>query len=272
MRRRGSVATASKAIDDIADATGILRATVFRAARALREADPLLWPQGEAGRGRAAHVEPRPLVNLALALAVADPITTAPQIVSGYRDLILSSALYLRPERLEDPITGALFHQTECPVTPEGLVLVEGILSSTLGSACERLIELLASAEKPLRDRLHIYGLHLELIVDRIPSASIVYRTIGGEEMRLSYALRQIGLPLSNNFLPPPPVAPLKRQVTIPFALFEVLADLWADTLARQASKGRATPAQGRKPPSDSEPASGMCVMRHASRLQPPPG
>ena len=253
------MATATEAIERIADDTGIPTGSVDRVARVLKQSRPNLWPRsGQGGGSKAAHVEPSHLVNLALGLAVADPITTAPQIVSGYRELTLWDALYMRPECLEDPITEALFHQTGCPITPEGWVLVDGVLSGTLGSACERLIELLASpAEKPLRDRLRIYGLQLELIVDRTPSASIVYRTIGGEEMHFSYLLRQIGLPLSNNFLPPPPVAPLKRQVTIPFALFEALADLWADTLAHHASKGRAIPAQGRNPPIGSEPASG---------------
>ena len=171
--------------------------SVDRVARVLKQSRPNLWPRsGRGGGSKAAHVEPSHLVNLALGLAVADPITTAPQIVSGYRELTLWDALYMRPECLEDPITEALFHQTGCPITPEGWVLVDGILSGTLGSACERLIELLASpAEKPLRDRLRIYGLQLELIVDRTPSASIVYRTIGGEEMHFCTCCARLGFP-----------------------------------------------------------------------------
>src|SRR4051812_44832892 len=78
------MATAAEAIEQIAAKTGMLPATVFRAARALREADLRLWPQGTAGRGKAAQVEASHLVNLVLALAVADPITAAPEVAPQY--------------------------------------------------------------------------------------------------------------------------------------------------------------------------------------------
>ena len=80
------MATGAHAVDRVAEATGLSPSTVFRAARAMREADPGLWPEAEKGGGRgAAHLEPRHLVNLALALAVAEPLTAAPQAVMGHR-------------------------------------------------------------------------------------------------------------------------------------------------------------------------------------------
>jgi hypothetical protein len=84
-----NVATGAHAVERIAEATGILPATVFRTVRTLREADPTLWPEAAKGGGRgAAHLEPCHLVNLVLALAVADPITAAPKAVAGYRALV----------------------------------------------------------------------------------------------------------------------------------------------------------------------------------------
>ena len=59
------------------------RSAVFRTARALQETDQTLWPKAAKGGGRgAAHLEPRHLVNLVLALALADPIAIAPQTVA----------------------------------------------------------------------------------------------------------------------------------------------------------------------------------------------
>jgi hypothetical protein len=82
------VATASQAIDRIAEETGIMQATVFRAARFLREHDSSLWPQGSQGRGQEAHVEAGHLVNVVLALAAADPLTGAPEVVTELRGMV----------------------------------------------------------------------------------------------------------------------------------------------------------------------------------------
>jgi hypothetical protein len=79
------VATAAQAIDRIEEATGI---SASRAARFLRERDVSLWPQGSQGRGQEAHVEAHHLVNVVLALAAADPLTGAPEVVAELRDLV----------------------------------------------------------------------------------------------------------------------------------------------------------------------------------------
>ena len=93
------MATGAYAVEKIAEATGILPATVFRTARTLREADQALWPKAEKGGGRgAAHVEPSHLANLAIALAAADPITLAPKVVAGYRALICPKPRFKHPE------------------------------------------------------------------------------------------------------------------------------------------------------------------------------
>lgn len=78
--------TAAEAIQQVANAAGLQPATAIRTARALREEDVSLWPQGAQGRGQGAHVEAPHLVNLVLALATGLPIE-APSNVQRYRQL-----------------------------------------------------------------------------------------------------------------------------------------------------------------------------------------
>ena len=160
------MATGAHAVDWISKATGILPATVFRTARALREADPTLWPQAAKGGGRgAAHLEPRHLVNLALALAVADPIAAAPKVVAGYRALIRHRPQHVvRPEH-----------------TGRAARLLTGVFggADNLGGDLERLVELLADGVyRAINDQLETdilreAGLCVELVVDpRVPAST----------------------------------------------------------------------------------------------------
>jgi hypothetical protein len=72
---------------------------VFRLARVMRETEPSLWPAAGKGGGKSgAHVEPEHLVALTLALAVADPIATAPRIVSGYQALVWNTPPRISPD------------------------------------------------------------------------------------------------------------------------------------------------------------------------------
>jgi hypothetical protein len=82
------MATGEQAIAALATHTGIDHAHVRRTARILREASGDLWPQSERGGGRRArHVQPHHLGNLAIALAVAEPITKGPNRVQAFRML-----------------------------------------------------------------------------------------------------------------------------------------------------------------------------------------
>ena len=119
------MATAAQAIERIAAETGILELTVFRAARALREADVMLWPQGTQGRGKAAHVEAAHLVNLALALLVADPLTAAPQEVLTYRSLrSVAERKIHHVVRREDEIIGLWTEKVGKGVIPPSINLL----------------------------------------------------------------------------------------------------------------------------------------------------
>ena len=90
------LATGAHAVDWIARTTGLLPATIFRTTRQLQIASPDLWPKAKKGGGRgAADLEEPHLVNLGIALAVADhPITAAPASVRRFRALMpISSVL-----------------------------------------------------------------------------------------------------------------------------------------------------------------------------------
>ena len=110
--------------------------------RTMREADPTLWPIAAKGGGRgSARLEPRHLVNLALALAVADPITSAPRVVAGYRALIQHRPGHVMP--------------------PEHMGRAARLLTGVFGEAGDfggdlgQLVELLAdSAFHAINDRL----------------------------------------------------------------------------------------------------------------------
>jgi hypothetical protein len=89
------MATTAQAIERFALVTGPAEAHVGRVARILqlaKDADMRsldLWPTGKQGGGKSAvHVQPHHLVNLAIALAVADPITTGPGRVLAFRSLV----------------------------------------------------------------------------------------------------------------------------------------------------------------------------------------
>lgn len=98
------MATGRDATAAVAAATGLLPATVFRAARTLREAGGDLWPMAGKGGGKAAApVQPRHMTNLALALTTS-PITDAPAAVRWMRGLLPH---HIQPNGDMQPVQGA---------------------------------------------------------------------------------------------------------------------------------------------------------------------
>src|SRR5690349_18507821 len=94
------MATGAEAVERLATATGRLPSAVFRLARVMRETDPTLWPIAGRGGGRGgAHVKPEHLVALMIALATADPVAAAPEIVNGYRALVWNTPPRISPDR-----------------------------------------------------------------------------------------------------------------------------------------------------------------------------
>lgn len=207
-------------------------ATVRRAARALREADVSLWPEGSAGRGKAAEVNPHHLVNLAIAIAVADPITSAPDAVRKYRQF---EPCYSRTYAVDlSMLTG----EPLPPTTSRGINDDSDDLDRranwfdgpTFGDAMERFIHMLADPIHPeTPEALEMCGIYVGLSVSALPSA----RVYGVTERNTTAACDYYFPKGVNRLLPPASSGMIIREAVLPFRLFKALAELWADTLAQ---------------------------------------
>ncbi len=261
------LATGAEAIEAVTDATGLVSWTVNGAARALREASPNLWPQGAKGGGRrAAHVEPAHLINLALALNIANPITQAPELVPIWGDLAVQDHPWAKPpppQRLpanfnellntvdkrypySPPLPsitswkrqiGVSFPSSRAPLS--AYRVLPGV---TLREALTNLIDWISRPEGA-EVRSDLYDKEMTILLSWRPipgplfepKARISYKSGPVYETCNVYTQRQ--LPLTHereSALRRHPAAPM-RSATITFSLFEVLADLWSDTLVRRS-------------------------------------
>jgi hypothetical protein len=213
------VATGAFAVKRIAETTGILPATVFRTARTLREADPTLWPIAAKGGGRGgAHVEPRHLVNLAIALAAADPITAAPKVVVGYRALVCPNPHFSYPEDRMARRLSRLF-----------------VTAADCGGWLEGLVNELADADNDVAEELSARGFYVDLVGDlRIPTMRASYFP-DGEASEREILLFQPQHPTpglsrnrdpASNFLATDAPGAIMRTATLFMPLFVVLAEL----------------------------------------------
>lgn len=224
------MATAAQAIDRISGATGTLRATVFRVARVLREADVTLWPQGSAGRGQGAHVEPCHLVNLALAMTMADPITSAPEIVGGQRYSGRSAALIgdFRNLELPEPLQAGRAGTLTEMLVARNVFCGEG----GLGGDLERLIETFADPTLTDEQRRSLPLIQVHLTSGGIfPTALVRWEDIDGDlgstSLRYipSQEVRQQHLGRREK-----PEAEIVTNKVLNGQYFAVLGKLWADT------------------------------------------
>jgi hypothetical protein len=217
------VATGAHAVERIAEATGILPATVFRTARTLREADQALWPKAEKGGGRgAAHVEPTHLANLVIGLAAADPITSAPKVVAGYRALICPNPQFKQPESRISRLLASVF-----------------VTADNFGSWLEGLVHLLSDPDNDAASELTERGFFIDLVGDpRIPRVVVSYipDDQSGERETLLFRPQHPTPHLSrarnpaSNFLATDAPAAIMRTATLFVPLFSVLGDLWNHT------------------------------------------
>jgi hypothetical protein len=197
------MATASKAITRIAEVAGVIPSAASRAARYLRETDTNLWPEGLAGRGQEAHVEPRHLVNLVLALAAADPITTAPETVATLRSAT--------------PVSCSVGDKEED---------VSALRVTTLGDALDAFIE---------------RGIEFwSLTITRSKGCiwAHLYTTTSQTDSFGDQLLRET-LFTPSNTLPPGEDGSLVHTVTVPPILLNTLGELWADTVKHRAKRAK---------------------------------
>ena len=222
--------TAAQAIEQVAAATGTMQATVFRAARALREADVRTWPQGTAGRGKSAHIEPHHLVNLAVALSVADPITTAPTMVAGYRGLVCAGLPMLLPEQESASIR----------------LLVDLLdRQSDLGTLLDKVVDFLGDPSEKHRGEAAIeaaFAVRFDT-GSAWPSATIEFGRVdrGEHQVSILFLPRQgvlAGHDPTNDFAPSMAAAPIIRTVTLTAPFWGMLGDLWSDTQSYRLARG----------------------------------
>ncbi len=243
------MATASEAIAEIAATAVILPSTVFRTARALREADTGLWAQGSTGQ--AAHVGPSHLVNLTLGLvvAVAEPVSSVPAWMPHYRELTFPGPYRLRQEHRGAAIR-ILFEDA-----PDGLPLVPGVLGGEggFGGDLERLLDRLSQPGSDAAAVLEAAWFTVELILDpRFPRAriGILPPDLPGNPTPAAQWFHYT--PQHNpawNLLSPPPPAPFVPKVALRTPLFVTLAALWADTRQHHARTGMLAAARVARPP-----------------------
>lgn len=238
------MATGAQAVELISQATGIPEATVERGSKVLKQFVPNLWPRSGQGGGKSAkHVQPFDLVNLVLAMAAADPITSAPAVVAQYRQLYPMYASTAKTSvSFEEGDHGVAFvSQSFGGLTAE---------STRLGDYLEALIGLLSVAT-PTDDALARLrdGWSCVLSIGSIPRAIVSRTESDGSLTNVTYEDLGRSQQMLNFSLPKPTAtAPMLRQVTIPFSLMEVLGAIYADTL-RQTSQPELP-----SPPSDPSP------------------
>jgi hypothetical protein len=210
------MATGAQATERVAKATGVSVTYVERAARILKEADADLWPKARKGGGKgAAHVMRPHLVNLLLALMVADPITEAPEIVPRCRAMMPDPKNDLASDEFETGqearILGIL--DAFCPGSNLGERL-EGLVCTLMQiDNHSRVRQLLGKFEV---GRSFQSGGTISATAE-ISGAVIAFKEPIGSLLDLPEGWR-------------PPEAAIADTKSVPFGIFETLADLALDT------------------------------------------
>jgi hypothetical protein len=246
------VATSAKVVETTGRVTRRSFSNLDRLARALKQGGRNQVAVGAPGGGKnAAHMDLDHLINFVLGLA-ADPITEAPEQVEQFANMQWHMNA---PRREWSPVSKALSAWSEAigseRLMPDG----------TLGEALARLVDWLSRPEgKELRSVLgQRRGLmYLDLVTQDgyEPSAIIgIFENqnneVNGESFAATY---EVGPRPHFDYVlnadetrvesvtvsPPPgeqlPPGTIRKTVRIPYAVFEAMADLWADTRARQTN------------------------------------
>jgi hypothetical protein len=149
------MATATQAIEKIAEATGQYTASVALLARHCRKKSDTrgaLWPRSsQGGRSGAAHVTEFHVINLSIGMLATNTLAQAVEQVARYRTLI---------RRIGDPLLGpsppiSSMLSGGAPTSPADSIADDLFPGSTLGEALENLVQSIMDHEKrgPARRR-----------------------------------------------------------------------------------------------------------------------
>jgi hypothetical protein len=216
------VTTGAQATERLAKPTGISLTFAERAARILKEADADLWPKAKKGGGKGAvHVTPAHLVNLLLTLMAADPLTEAPAIVPRYRNLIV--------DRCADPEVDVFETESLNHIDRMTAILNELCPGPNLGERLEGLVRNLMDVETRNRARKRLgsftVGRSHQDGGSISASLDVSTGTIGFvEPLGDLFPSMQDGAESSSL-----PEAAISQTKVVPFAIFEILADLARD-------------------------------------------
>jgi hypothetical protein len=220
------MATGAQVAEHLADVMDVLPATVFRFCRMLREAGGDLWPEGGKGGGRAgAHVDRKHLTNLAIALAVNDPLHAA-EWIPLYRGL-----LSYRPQAHK---------MREDSGVAAGVLAANDLFNGMrcLGDELDRLLDVLPNGG--VARELENAGLYIEFCLERrIPRAYVGHHVFDPPDDLTKPVIRWIyGRPdnSKSNFLSPRLIT---RTAAFPVSLFTVMAEQWSDTQRHHARIAR---------------------------------
>jgi len=218
------MATATQAIEKIAEATGQYTASVALLARHCRKKSDTrgaLWPRSsQGGRSGAAHVTEFHVINLSIGMLATNTLAQAVEQVARYRTLI---------RRIGDPLLGSSppissMLSGGAPTSPADSIADDLFPGSTLGEALENLVRSMMDHEKRGQAR--------EKIRDVTVFRDIGYAIISTISGSISYHEPLPGLlSMPDEFkIEQRPEAEMSVTARVPIRYFEILADLVLDT------------------------------------------
>lgn len=213
-------------------------------ARVCQRHNPPLWPTplGRGGGKNKAYSTHWHCNNLLLSCVTSLPTTTAlqaPELVLAYRAIPVSDRDSWGVSAPIDPEQPGLFTEavlawarTLSPSNVEGCARYRVIPGATVGEALDNLVDWISRPEgATIRNWFQTSGMWVDLGVGyAYPICSIGYVTLDNVRFQSLYYSRNGSWPLAKGQDPHPGVTTTNR---VQFSVFEVLADIWADTRAR---------------------------------------
>ncbi len=226
------MATGVQSLEKLGRVTGKSFSTLDRIARALKQDARRQWVLGTPGGGKnSAHVTKEHLVNIGFGLG-ADPITSAPETVEEFGDL---QCQWQSPNTERSAVRRALKDWSDA-TRP---VVADGGLHKSAPTAREALVDLVDrlsnKKHNELRSTLNSESqgvgngcLRVKLCLEEGSSSYLkveIFETIEGRSEWNLFSHFVSKSPTYSAAL-----GAVGKTITIPYHVFEVMGDLWADT------------------------------------------